>query len=231
MSWNQRLWYGIGGERGLSASIITIRGEKKKKKTTSWSQKKGAELRFCVESSDSSGWGSDWDKCSRNGVLLPHRWSIVCQHQSARKWENSPFICSWFIEDATAAAFECLEPTALSRGPIGLSQFIFLFIRWECTFWFICPYDSPRCEEKKKKKKTRPTSARPPALPRNLRDGGGREYSASLRRWVNINRRSPRKQMEAASPRRFSPRILHKHRATDDFTQRWNAPARRRKGK
>lgn len=32
MSWNQRLWYGIGGERGLSASIITIRGGGEKKK-------------------------------------------------------------------------------------------------------------------------------------------------------------------------------------------------------
>lgn len=54
MFWSQRLLY--GGRRGgrLSASIITICGEKIKK-STSRSQKKGSELRFCVEASDSSG--------------------------------------------------------------------------------------------------------------------------------------------------------------------------------
>lgn len=45
------------------------------------------------------------------------------------------------------AAFECLKPRPPSRGTIGLSLFIFLFISWECTFWFIRPYDSSHCEE------------------------------------------------------------------------------------
>lgn len=44
-------------------------------------------------------------------------------------------------------AFECLKPTGPTRGTIGLSLFIFLFISCECTFWFIRPYDSSHCEE------------------------------------------------------------------------------------
>lgn len=44
---------------------------------------KRRDLSFCLGQSDSSGWGIEWDKSWWNRVLLPHRWSIVCQHQSA----------------------------------------------------------------------------------------------------------------------------------------------------
>lgn len=220
------VWGQEGREVVRLSSIITIGGERKKKINLQVTEK-GAELRFCVESSDSSGRGGDWDKCSRNGVLLPHRWSIVCQHQSARKWENSPFICSWFIEDAATAAFECLEPTALSRGPVGLGQFIFFFIRWESV---VLIYMSIWIFLLRKK---HPTSVRPLALPGfpKLEGWWQQRVQCIAPTLSKYQRRSPHKQIEAASHRRFCPRILHKHRTTDDFTLRWNAPARRRKGK
>lgn len=44
---------------------------------------KRRDLSFCLGQSDSSGWGIVWDKSWWNRVLLSHRWSIVCQHQSA----------------------------------------------------------------------------------------------------------------------------------------------------
>lgn len=75
MSWNQRLFYeGLEGRGGVvSASIITIRMGKKKINLPVTEKKRGSSCGFCVEQSDSGGGGSDGDKCSRNGVLLPHK--------------------------------------------------------------------------------------------------------------------------------------------------------------
>lgn len=94
---------------------------------------------------DCRGWGIEWDKSWWNRVLLPHRWSIVCQHQSAQngKAVHSSLMAYW----RGWAAFECIKPTAPSTDSIGLSLFIFLFISWESTFWFKHSYDSSHSEE------------------------------------------------------------------------------------
>lgn len=110
------------------------------------SHKKRRDLSFCFGQSDSRGWGIARDKSWWNRVLLPHRWSIVCQHQSA--WNGRTVHssahgllkrlgCFWMPQAYSSfQKYYWIEPIYLPLYQLGM-HFLIYTSTWFFLLWKI----------------------------------------------------------------------------------------------
>lgn len=136
-------------KKEASVRANSLRGGWKKIITKSH---KRAELSFCLGQSGSSGWGIEWDKSWWNRVLLPHRWSIVCQHQSARNGRTvhssahgllKSVGCFWMPQaQSSFQRHYWIEPIYLPLYQLRMHFLIYTSI-WFFTLWRIPWHTAP----------------------------------------------------------------------------------------
>lgn len=98
---------------------------------------------FCIGWTDSSDWEIEWDKAWWNNVLLPHRWSIVCQLQSARNGRTvhssahgllKRWACLWMPKAHRGAQLDFAylsSPLSVKNAPLDLFVHMNFFSLWK----------------------------------------------------------------------------------------------------